>query len=198
MAVTMGVAPGSRSEPAAIAVVEAERRDGPWHYTVRHLEHLPTNTPLPVLAKHVGRLIEGVKERTGAVPNQLYADVTGRGSAITDLIQERAREVYFVTPAYFTHGDRRLFEDGKVTLGKGFLVGRLQTLLQAERLHLPESKEARTLAEELLAYEIKVDPAANERYGAFRVGTRDELVTALGLAVQAKPPVWSVNGVEVC
>jgi hypothetical protein len=40
---------------------------------------------------------------------------------------------------------------------------------------------------ELLDYEIRIDDNARERYGAFRVGTHDDLVTALGLAVQEDP-----------
>ena len=43
---------------------------------------------------------------------------------------------------------------------------------------------ARVLAEELLNLEIRVDENANDHYGAFRVGSHDDLVTALGLAVQ--------------
>jgi hypothetical protein len=50
--------------------------------------------------------------------------------------------------------------------------------------HLPDSDEARTLAQELQDYEIRVSEDANDRYGAFKVGTHDDLVTALGLAVQ--------------
>jgi hypothetical protein len=46
------------------------------------------------------------------------------------------------------------------------------------------------LSEELLDYEIRVDENANDRYGAFRVGTHDDLVTALGLATQADRPPW--------
>jgi hypothetical protein len=38
---------------------------------------------------------------------------------------------------------------------------------------------------------VKVDPHANERQGAFRVGNRDELVTAVGLAVNEKLPAWT-------
>ena len=33
-----------------------------------------------------------------------------------------------------------------------------------------------------------MDQDANERYGAFKVGSHDNLVTALGLAVQEPPP----------
>lgn len=73
-------------------------------------------------------------------------------------------------------------------LGKAFVVTRLQTLLLTNRIHLPESDEARILAEELLEYEVKVAEDANDRYGAFKVGSQDDLVTALGLALQDEGP----------
>lgn len=63
-------------------------------------------------------------------------------------------------------------------------MSRLQALLQTGRIHLPETTEARTLAQELRDYEIRIDENANDTYGAFKVGTHDDLVTALGLAVQ--------------
>ena len=63
----------------------------------------------------------------------------------------------------------------------------MQALLQSGRLHLPRTAEAQALADELLNYEIKVSEDANDRYGAFRVGKHDDLVTALGLAVFDEP-----------
>jgi hypothetical protein len=42
-------------------------------------------------------------------------------------------------------------------------------------------------ARELLDYEIRVTEDANERYGAFRVGAHDDLVTSLGLTLQEEP-----------
>ncbi len=78
-------------------------------------------------------------------------------------------------------------EGRSVKLGKAYLVSRLQSLLQTGCVHLPRTAEAEALAAELLDYEIRVDQNANDRYGAFRVGTHDDLVTALGLAVQCDP-----------
>jgi hypothetical protein len=113
-------------------------------------------------------------------------DATGLGQPVVDLMAER---LFKVTPVYFTHGDRRTVNgDGSVSLGKAWLVSRLQALLQTGRLHLPQTQEARALAKELLDYEIRVTENANDTYGAFRVGTHDDLVTALGLAVQADLP----------
>jgi hypothetical protein len=56
-------------------------------------------------------------------------------------------------------------------------------LLDDGRLHLPETREARQLGQELRDYEVRIDEKANDTYGAFRVGQHDDLVTALGLAV---------------
>jgi hypothetical protein len=104
-------------------------------------------------------------------------------------ISPEARTREKVLEVYFDHGDRRT-EVGRleVKLGKAFLVTRLQILLQTNRVHLPESEEARILAEELLEYEVKVAEDANDRYGAFRVASQDDLVTALGLALQDDGP----------
>jgi len=97
-----------------------------------------------------------------------------------------------VYAVYFNHGDRRLeVSRNEIRLGKAWLVSRLQALLQTGRLHLPRTPEAEALAVELLDYEIRVDSDANDRYGAFKVGTHDDLVTALGLAVQDRQRSFS-------
>jgi hypothetical protein len=104
-------------------------------------------------------------------------------------ISPEARTRAKVLEVYFDHGDRRTEVDYReVRLGKAFLVTRLQTLLQTNRVHLPESEEARILAEELMEYEVKVSEDANDKYGAFKVGSQDDLVTALGLALQDDGP----------
>lgn len=190
-AVTIGVDVGQRVDPTAIAVAEAERRQLPhgapdWHQLVRWLERLPLGTTYPEVGARVKLVVAEVARRVGKAP-LLYIDATGVGTPVVDelrLAGVRAR----LTAVYFTHGDRRtVTEDGEVRLGKAFLVSRLQALLQGGRLHLPRTEEAAALARELLDYEIRVDEAANDRYGAFKVGTHDDLVTALGLAVQAEP-----------
>jgi hypothetical protein len=108
---------------------------------------------------------------------------------VVDLLREQVRGAR--VEVYFTHGDRRTEarEAGqlRMSLGKAYLVSRLQALLQSRRLHLPRTRESEALTEELLNYEIRVDENANDKYGAFRVGTHDDLVTALGLAVQLDP-----------
>lgn len=157
------------------------------HYLVRFLERLQAGTPYPALADRAAQMISRMAERTAATPH-LYLDATGLGEPVVSLFASRVCEAH-VKAVYFTHGDRRECISAKqIRLGKANLVARLQTLLQVGCLHLPHTPDAETLATELLDFQIDVPAGANDRYGAFRVGSRDELVTALGLATQPKPP----------
>jgi hypothetical protein len=186
--ITIGVDIGQRRDPTAIAVVEGEDRPGPtqrpvWHHVARHLERLPLGTSYPDVAARVSAVVASVTARAGATP-AVYLDATGVGTPVVDVLRQAGIAGRLI-PVYFTYGDRRTVNaDGAVSLGKAWLVSRLQALLQGGWLHLPQTAEATALHRELLDYEIKVDQDANERYGAFRVGSHDDLVTALGLATQ--------------
>lgn len=189
--VVVGVDVGQGREPSAICVAEAEKREGSWpntHFLIRHLERLPAGTSYPQVAERVASVTHGAI-RTIRNDVEIYVDATGLGEPIVELIWGAVMEL--VVPVYFTHGDRRIVDRCSyrhtVSLGKAYLVARLQTLLQGGRLHLPKTPEAEVLTQELLDYEIQVDENANDRYGAFTVGTQDDLVTALGLAVQVDP-----------
>jgi hypothetical protein len=185
--VTIGIDIGQRVDPTAVAVAQQELRAGDEHFLVRHLERLPLGTPYPDVAQRLAAIVAGVEAQVGRRGIRstitVYADATGVGTPVCDLLKASGTPV---TPVFFTHGDRRTEVDGELRLGKAWLVSRLQALLQSGRLHLPLTGEAEALGRELLDYEIRVDENANDRYGAFKVGTHDDLVTALGLAVQ--PP----------
>jgi hypothetical protein len=188
--ITIGVDIGQNRDPTAICVSEADRRtiEGreEKHDVVRHLERLPLHTRYPEVARRLAAVIGGLRERADWPP-ELYVDATGLGQPVIDLLKEPLQNVEPV-PVYFTHGDQRTekIEEGRrsVKLGKAWLTSHLQTLLQSRRLHLPRTREAEELIKELLEFEIHIDESANEKYGAFRVGTHDDLVTALGLATQ--------------
>ena len=185
--VTIGIDIGQKRDPTAIAVVEAEQRADAWHFVGRLLERLALGTSYPEVAQRVAAVAAGVAAKADGWPD-LYVDATGVGTPVVDMLAA-AGPCARLVPVTFTHGDRRLVQpDGSVSLGKGFLVSRLQVLLQYGRLHLPQTQEAEALARELLDYEIHVDQDANDRYGAFKVGTHDDAVTALGLATQVDPP----------
>ncbi len=63
------------------------------------------------------------------------------------------------------------------------LVSTLQVLLQARRLRVaPALPEAQTLVRELLNFQVKITPAANETFGAWREGQHDDLVLAMAIA----------------
>ena len=184
MGVLIGVDIGQKRDPTALAVAEAEQREEEWHFLVRHLERLPLGTPYPKVSQRLEEVVAGVHAQIGEAPTVYVVD-TGVGQPIVDLLSVAGVRT---VACYFTHSDRRTKKDWReIIIGKAYLVSRLQALLQTGRIHLPRTAEASALAEELLDYEIRVDQNANDRYGAFRVGTHDDLVTALGLAVQADP-----------
>ena len=189
--ILMGVDIGQKREPTAICVAELEERKERErrttnHFTVRHLESLPLGTPYPGVAARLSRLARGIRQHANGRA-YLYVDATGIGQPIIDLLHQETTGLGSITPVYFTHGDQRTREGRQIRLGKAYLVSRLQMLLQTRRLHLPRTAESERLAQELLDYEIQVSEDANDRYGAFRVGSRDDLVTALGLAVHEEP-----------
>jgi len=215
--VVVGVDIGQKVDPTAIVVDEREWREtaparwvnpratglfdggdlvkqaaqGETVHVARHIARLPLGTPYPKVAEHVAGVVAALVGRGIARP-LLLVDATGVGTPVVDLLREalgreRARDLLAVT---FTHGDRFTLDRAtrSASLGKAYLVSRLQALLQTNRLKLPETEEARALARELQDYEIRVDTDANDKYGAFKVGTHDDLVTALGLACVYDPP----------
>lgn len=183
-------------------------------YVVRHMERLPLGTEYPAVANRIVQIVENVLARERPVNTEppkitLVVDATGVGAPVIDIIRTpimhmphgggvwRSGSVgglggrrVTLTEATFTHGDRLTGKIGgaKMSVGKAYLVSRLQALFQTARLQLPANhREAEALTRELMDYEIKVSEDANDRYGAFKVGTHDDLVTALGLAVLTEP-----------
>ena len=190
--VRIGVDVGQKRERTGIAVLLPEwRQEGDGkryeHFTARFLDRMQTGATFPQVAERLKEIACGIRGQMPQASLLVHADATGLGQPVMDIL---AASGLTITPVYFTFGDRRsVAEDtGAVTLGKAWLVAKLQSLLQTARLHLPDTDAARRLAKELEDYEIAVAEDANERYGAFAVGSQDELVTALGLAVQATRP----------
>jgi hypothetical protein len=151
--VTIGVHFGQEREPTAICVAEIEERNvAGWyedHFLIRHLERLPVGAPYPAITERVTALIQRLRTQHRAT-TLLNLNATGIGTPLVDLIRRQPISVR-VWDVYFNHGDRRIVVDHReIGLGKAFVVTRLQTLLQAHRIHLPESEEVRILAEELL------------------------------------------------
>lgn len=187
MGVTMGIDVGQRRESSAICVVEVEERyswDRPVdHFSVRRLERLPPGTTYPEVAQRSREVVAALRKQKKST--EIFVDVTGLGDSVVDLIQRTTGRS--ITAVYFTHGDRRHKENGAIRLGKAWLVARVQTLLQSGELHMPDSNRNEEFIRDLLDFRITLTQDANERHGAFPVGRHDDLVTALGIAVQESP-----------
>jgi hypothetical protein len=196
MYVTMGIDVGQKRDPTAVCIAQSEWREVEGrmeiHFTIRHLERLPLGTPYPEVVERVGRLAFRAGDIAGEWPF-LYVDATGVGQPIVDALRDGGYHES-VAAVVFTAGETRkeTWEGSclRVAVGKEFLVSRLQALLGTGRLHLPPGHEMEALAEELLNYELRVDAKGHAKAGAFRVGTHDDLVTAVGLATQVDDVDW--------
>ena len=191
--ITIGADIGQKRDPTAVAVSEESVRvvggKLETYHGIRRLERLPLGTSYPDVATRLAEIVANTRKRRGLV-RMVYVDATGVGQPVVDTLAAANLGVPLMA-VYFTHGDRRLEQDGPpryVSLGKTWLVSRLQVLLQTGRILLPKTAEAEALAKELMDYEIRVTEQANDTYGAFKVGAHDDLVTALGLATQLDPP----------
>jgi hypothetical protein len=195
-AITIGIDVGQRRDPTAIVVADAvgepQGYDVLWSYTARHLERLPLGTDYETVAARLKQVVQRVAdhpERQG--PIAVIVDATGVGLPVVDILRRTlAGSPASLTAAMFTHGYRLngVIGDKEIGVGKAYLVSTLQSLFQTGRIQLPaKHPEAHAMVRELQDYEIRVDDDAHDRYGAFKTGTHDDLVTALGLAVISSP-----------
>jgi hypothetical protein len=182
----MGIDLGQRQDFTAICVTEQQTRlvekRPETCYHIRYLSRIELGTPYPAVAKRVAEIVTNVRARqVGKLT--VYADATGVGLPVVDLLKAAGVPVI---PCLFNHGDKRKAEkdEHRVSIGKAWLVSRLQALLASGCILLPKTEDAALLAEELINFEIRLSEDADFKAGAFKVGTHDDLVTALGLAVQ--------------
>jgi hypothetical protein len=175
-------------------------------YTVRHMERLPLGTSYPDVAKRIVEVALNVSKHeyeqrlhgdliANHLSHLLYVDQTGVGAPVVDIVREALRlepeaKDWSLWPVTFRHRDQKYDRTAK-TVGKAFIVSTLQALFQRHAIELPKGHaEAEAMARELQSYEIRVDANANDQYGAFKVGSHDDLVTALGLAVMESPGAY--------
>ena len=156
-------------------------------YTIRYIQRLPLGTSYPDVAVFLADLLCNTRFAHRDV--RCLLDVTGVGRGVYDLLREeiaRRTETQHIQlkPITFSHGEKYNRSTG--VLAKAFLVSRLQSLLQGERVHGPDTAEMKATVEELRVYEIKLDTDGKDTYGAV-VGKHDDLATALGLACLEDP-----------
>lgn len=214
--VCVGIDVGQLHDPTAISVAEAIQtptgkhrwikrvpahidKRGQFHearevdplmateYMIRHIERLPLGTSYPDVAIKIADLLCNQVFARRRV--QILIDVTGVGRPVYEDLKlevqrrEQTRKV-IIKPITFTHGEKYTATTGM--LGKAYLVSRLQSLLQAGRVHAPNTKEVQATIEELKVYEIKVNQDGKDTYGAI-TGRHDDLATALGLSCLEDP-----------
>ncbi len=156
-------------------------------YFIRHITRLPLGMSYPKVAEHIADLLCSpifARRRVFCL-----IDVTGVGRPVYDdlcgeaKLYEQAQRI-IIKPITFSHGEK--YHPTTGLLGKAFLVSRLQSLLQGERIHAPDTPEVKATVEELKVYEIKVDTDGTDTYGA-KTGKHDDLATALGLSCLEDP-----------
>jgi len=175
-------------------------------YTVKQIRRLPLNTSYPDVATHLADMLGKDIFKNRKV--RLLIDVTGVGRPVFDALKLEMflrlnnveithqlsggiefkmseRHMLQLKPISFVHGE--IYNRSKGTLGKAFLVSRLQTLLQWRRFHAPDTKEVKAMCEELMVYEIKITDNGKDTYGAFKTGAHDDLATAAALSCLEDP-----------
>jgi hypothetical protein len=157
-----------------------------WY--VRSIKRLPIGMSYPNQAVYIAEMLCNPLLANRHV--RLLMDVTGVGKPVFDTLSDEiwnrkeARHVR-LKPIKFTHGETYNQKTG--SLGKAYLVSRLQSLLQNEQVHGPDTSEMKATLEELKAYEIKVSKEGKDTYGAEGVGKHDDLATALALSCLENP-----------
>jgi hypothetical protein len=119
----------------------------------------------------------------GAIKQRILDMLRLPRPALTPEQKERLKRVS-LQPISFVHGEK--YNRSKGTLGKAFLVSKMQAHLQYGRVDLPNTPEAKATCDELLVYEIKISEKGTDTYGA-KTGKHDDLATALALSCLEDP-----------
>jgi len=112
----------------------------------------------------------------------LLVDATGVGAPVVDLLRRAPLEAWLV-PVTITGGEHASSGRDGWRVPKRDLVTALQVALEKGDLRLPAGMEmGRTLMKELMDVWVRISDSGHDSYGAFRHGSHDDLVLALGLA----------------
>jgi hypothetical protein len=186
----VGVDLGQSRDPSAIAAVERVEAPGEWdaemwaprkevRFRLRLLERVPLGTRYTEVVERVVRV---TRSRQLGGRCYLAVDGTGVGRPVVDLLRE-ARPEATLMPAILTAGCLESRDQGYYMVPKRDLITGLQVMLQQRELQIAGNLEhGPTLVKEMADMQVRVTLAGNEQYGAWREGTHDDLVLAVGLA----------------
>lgn len=193
--VSVGIDIGKVVDPTAVVISEGFPGEGEDQETfeVRSIRRLKLGTSYTEVTSTLVGIVEGLRRLRGdGETPTVVLDGTGVGEPISDQIRAALRgQRVRITSVTFSPGERFKGErwDARVSVGKDWLVARLQVLLENRRIKLPKTEMAREVANELQTFEIRT-VNGHEVSGAFKVGAHDDLVVALALA--CLPPRVSV------
>ena len=186
----VGVDFGQARDYTAIAVLERAELRGKYDYAVRayektvalrlrYLERIPLGTSYTEV---VERVAEVTRNKQLARRCHLAVDGTGVGRPVVDQLR-KAKPEAILMPVTITAGQTETMDQGFYRVPKRDLIIGLQLVLQRGALQIAAKLPfARKLVEELEAVEVRISPAGNEQYAAWREGTHDDLVFAVALA----------------
>lgn len=179
----IGLDLGQARDPSAIAVVERAELVGEWdavawahrreiELRLRQLERLPLGMKYPEIERRVRELVDAMVRRGDC---ELLVDATGVGRPVVDHLQEAGGGGY--------GGQMERLEGGFDYVPKRDLMAGLQVVLEHGELKIARAlRQAAALRKEMADMRVKVTPAGNEQFGAWRSGEHDDLVFAVALA----------------
>ena len=157
-----------------------------------HLQRWQLRTSYPAIVADVVRMINNLDpERIAGGKPILAIDATGVGAPVVDLFKREKINAELV-PILIVAGANVSEENGMTRVPKRDLVSVVQVGLQNRKLKIASGLNlAETLSRELQNFTVKITDAANDVYGAWRMGTHDDLVLAVALAVwKANQPIF--------
>lgn len=153
-------------------------------YTVRNATRMPLGTSYPAVALYINKVCDMMRQRDPQGEVYLGVDVTGVGAPVVDIIAAGLRDDVHITRVTITGTDRcpqAPLAKEHLSMGKTWMVGRLQALLQSRRITLPKTEAGLAIGRELADFQIKVSRDGHADMNA-KQGSHDDLVTALGIS----------------
>src|ERR1035437_10092520 len=162
-----------QAQPSAVVVTQLDfiynriTRKKLDMFTLRGLEMISAHTSYMDIAIRLKQIVDNVHTQAAQYKARviLYVDVTGLGDPIIDLIKAKADPLITV---YITNSDKRAENKDKVTVGKSWLIAKMQTILQDGRLKAPKTPVTEVILNDLLVYDLDPAPTDNELTGSFR------------------------------
>jgi hypothetical protein len=195
----LGVELGQKRDHTAVAIVERSdviyrERSAvtyrPFQKTelrLVFLERLELGLPYPQIVSAIVETVRRLQQPGSSWtvgPNiAVVVDATGVGNAVVDLLKAAGLGCELV-PVTITGGEHESQTAWGWTVPKRDLVSELEVIYATEALLMADDLEfADALMEELDGMEVKPTESGNEKIGAWREGTHDDLVLAVALAV---------------